>query len=110
MAATWADRRKLATLGARRGDWLCIGTSLDALGAGGASPPPAPTLQNLCSRALRGFQRAMAMADVSIGSFTGCLLSAVSREERDDNRRAAQRPRPTDQPLINRSSVGPEAG
>src|SRR5215217_5494337 len=47
MAATWADRRKVATLGAGRGDWLRIGTSFDALGAGGASPPPAPTLQNL---------------------------------------------------------------
>src|SRR5215218_2234011 len=47
MAATSADRRKLAVLGAGRADWLCIGTSLDALGAGGASPPPAPTLQNL---------------------------------------------------------------
>jgi hypothetical protein len=47
MAATSADRRKLAVLGAGRGDWLCIGTSLDALGAGGASPPPAPLLQNL---------------------------------------------------------------
>src|SRR5512132_3922279 len=43
MAATWADRRKVAALGAGRGDWLCIGTSLDAWGAGGASPPPAPT-------------------------------------------------------------------
>ena len=47
MAATSADRRKLAALGAGRADWLCIGTSFDALGAGGASPPPAPTLQNL---------------------------------------------------------------
>src|SRR4029450_3841179 len=43
MAATSAERRKVATLGAGRGDWWCIGTSLDALGAGGASPPPAPT-------------------------------------------------------------------
>ncbi len=47
MAAASADRRKLAVLGVRRGDWLCIGTSFDALGAGGASPPPAPTFQNL---------------------------------------------------------------
>ena len=39
--------QELAVLGAGRGDWCCIGTSLDALGAGGASPPPAPTLQNL---------------------------------------------------------------
>ena len=38
---------KVAALGAGRGDWLCIGTSLDALGAGGASPPPAPTSQML---------------------------------------------------------------
>src|SRR5919204_589019 len=31
MAATSADRRKLATLGAGRGDWCCIGTSLKVL-------------------------------------------------------------------------------
>ena len=47
MAATWADRKKLAALGAGRGDWLCIGTSLDAWGFGGASPPPAPTSRML---------------------------------------------------------------
>src|SRR5918994_287709 len=43
ISATSADRKKVAALGAGRGDWCCIGTSLDALGAGGASPPPAPT-------------------------------------------------------------------
>src|SRR5215208_2065358 len=42
MAATWADRRKLAVLGAGRGDWLCIGTSLDALGVPGARHRPRP--------------------------------------------------------------------
>jgi hypothetical protein len=47
MGATCADHAKVAVLGARRGDWLCIGTSLDALGAGGASPPPAPTSSDL---------------------------------------------------------------
>jgi len=57
MAATSADRRKVAVLGTCRGDWLCIGTSFDALGAGGASPPPAPTLQNPGSRVLRGVSR-----------------------------------------------------
>src|SRR5215204_505159 len=51
MAATSADRRKLAVLGAGRADWLCIGTSFDALGAGGASPPPAPTTSEPGSRA-----------------------------------------------------------
>ena len=54
MAATSADRRKVAVLGAGRGDWLCIGTSFDALGAGGASPPPAPTSSGASSSALRG--------------------------------------------------------
>src|SRR5215217_4445062 len=49
-----------------------------------------------------------AIADVSIGSFTGCLLSAAPRGERDRTRGAPQRPRPTDQPLITRSSVGPK--
>src|SRR5215211_3108505 len=47
MAATSADRRKVATLGARRGDWCCIGTSLDALGARGRVTAPGPALQNL---------------------------------------------------------------
>src|SRR4029453_11912310 len=51
MGATCADHGKVAVLGARRGDWLCIGTSLDALGAGGPSPPPAPTSSEPGSRA-----------------------------------------------------------
>lgn len=44
MAATSADRRKVAALGAGRGDWLCIGTSLDALGARGRVTAPGPDL------------------------------------------------------------------
>src|SRR5215216_7525210 len=48
MAATWADRRKLAVLGAGRGDWLCIGTSLDALGVPGARHRPRPRLFRTC--------------------------------------------------------------
>src|SRR5512132_2338897 len=47
MAATSADRRKVAPLGVGRADWLCIGTSLDALGARGRVTAPGPDSQNL---------------------------------------------------------------
>jgi hypothetical protein len=47
MAAASADRRKVATLGARRADWLCIGTSLDAQGIRGRVTAPGPDSQNL---------------------------------------------------------------
>jgi hypothetical protein len=47
MAATSADRRKLAVLGTGRADWLCIGTSFDALGVPGARHRPRPRPQNL---------------------------------------------------------------
>jgi hypothetical protein len=47
MAATSADRRKVATLGARRGDWLCIGTSFDALGFRGRVTAPGPDFSAL---------------------------------------------------------------
>ena len=46
-AATSIDRGKVAVLGACRGNCWCIGTSLDAWGSGGASPPPAPTSRML---------------------------------------------------------------
>src|SRR5215211_4507011 len=54
MAATSADRRKLAVLGARRADWLCIGTSLDAQGSRGRVTAPGPDLSESRSRVLRG--------------------------------------------------------
>jgi hypothetical protein len=44
MAATSADRRKVAVLGAGRGDWLCIGTSFDAQGFRGRVTAPGPDL------------------------------------------------------------------
>src|SRR5215218_8435299 len=69
MAATSADRRKVAVLGARRADWLCIGTSLDALGAGGASPPPDPTSSEPGSRVLRG------SGESWCSSYSGCHVS-----------------------------------
>src|SRR2546423_234979 len=60
MAATSADRRKLAVLGAGRADWLCIGTSLDALGVRGRVTAPGPDFSDSGSRVLRGPQRGMA--------------------------------------------------
>src|SRR5215211_891048 len=53
MAATSADRRKVAALGAGRGDWLCIGTSLDALGFRGRVTAPGPDLFSWIWRSAR---------------------------------------------------------
>src|SRR5215211_8690621 len=84
MAATSADRRKLAGLGAGRGDWLCIGTSLDALGAGGASPPPGPFLVAfvLVACAVR-----LAAADHSSG-LKAPSLAGVGDQQRCHRRRS----------------------
>src|SRR5215211_6001280 len=84
MAATWADRRKVAVLGAGRGDWLCIGTSLDALGAGGASPPPGPFLVAfvLVACAVR-----LAAADHSSG-LKAPSLAGVGDQQRCHRRRS----------------------
>src|SRR6266542_395219 len=74
MAATSADRRKLATLGAGRADWLCIGTSLDALGVPGARHRPRPRpLQNLVLAPC-----AVSMADGSLGL---CAVAADDASE-----------------------------
>src|SRR4029450_4587238 len=47
MAATSDDRRKVATLGARRPDWWFLGPSLDAQGSRGPVTAPGPDFQNL---------------------------------------------------------------
>src|SRR5215217_3304887 len=44
IAAASADRRKVAALGAGCTDWVCIGTSLDALGLRGRVTAPGPDL------------------------------------------------------------------
>jgi hypothetical protein len=79
MAATSADRRKLATLGAGQGDWCCSGPHSMLRGAGGASPPPAPTTSNLD----------LAPCAVSVGDGAlGCARSQVTTQA---NRRNAGR-------------------
>jgi hypothetical protein len=76
MGATCADHGKVAVLGAGRGDWLCIGTSLDAQGSRGRVTAPGPDSSEPGSRALRGSQ--WGMAGVSTGRF---ILGLLGREE-----------------------------
>src|SRR4029450_7427320 len=84
MAATWADRRKVATLGAGRGDWCCIGTSLDALGVPGARHRPRPRLSEPRSRVWRGRQLVMAPSACELSQMAtqGNRRKAVRREGR----------------------------
>src|SRR5215211_7629035 len=74
MAATWADRRKVATLGAGRGDWLCIGTSFDAQGCRGRVTAPGPDLSDAGSRVLRGPHVVTALLGLSAGACSAALV------------------------------------
>src|SRR5215207_10176742 len=66
MVATSADRRKVATLGAGRGDWCCIGTSLDALGAGARHRPRPQPLQKLDLALCAGLNRSSLSLSLSL--------------------------------------------